>query len=65
MLDIYPQQVVRAGIQDVWQHRPVSLEVCARFLRGKEIISTVNYILEQALRWHVTSVNLKSSPIPE
>src|SRR5439155_12644265 len=24
MLDIYPQQVVRAGIQDVWQHRPVS-----------------------------------------
>jgi hypothetical protein len=25
----------------------------------------VNYILEQALRWHVTSVNLKSSPIPE
>jgi len=24
----------------------------------------LNYILEQALRWHVTSVNLKSSPIP-
>jgi hypothetical protein len=25
----------------------------------------VNYILDQALRWHVTSVNLKSSPIPD
>jgi len=24
----------------------------------------VNYILEHALRWHVTSVNLQSSPIP-
>ncbi len=24
----------------------------------------MNYILEHALRWHVTSVNLKSSPIP-
>jgi hypothetical protein len=28
MLDIYPQQVVRTGIQDVWQHAPVSLETC-------------------------------------
>ena len=28
MLDVYPQQVVRAGIQDVWQSGLVSLEVC-------------------------------------
>ena len=28
MLDIYPQQVVRAGIQDVWQPSPVSLAGC-------------------------------------
>jgi len=28
MLEIYPQQIVRAGIQDVWQRKPVSLEVC-------------------------------------
>jgi hypothetical protein len=28
MLDVYPQQVVRSGIRDVWQKRPVSLEVC-------------------------------------
>ena len=26
MLEVYPQQLVRAGIQDVWQRRPVSLE---------------------------------------
>jgi len=65
MLDIYPQQVVRAGIQDVWQHRPVSLEVCGTVSEWKRDHFDVNYILEQALRWHVTSVNLKSSPIPE
>jgi hypothetical protein len=64
MLDIYPQQVVRAGIQDVWQRSPVSLETCGVpgwwFKQGWD----VNYILGQALRWHVTSVNVKSSRIP-
>jgi hypothetical protein len=65
MLDIYPQQVVRAGIQDVWQKRPVSLEVCGTVSEWKRDHFDVNYILDQALRWHVTSVNLKSSPIPD
>lgn len=65
MLDIYPQQVVRAGIQDVWQKRPVSLEVCGTVSEWKRDHFDLNYILQQALRWHVTSVNLKSSPIPD
>jgi len=65
MLDVYPQQVVRSGIQDVWQKRPVSLEVCGTVSEWKRDHFDLNYILEQALRWHVTSVNLKSSPIPD
>lgn len=64
MLDVYPQQVIRSGIQDVWQKRPVSLEVCGTVSEWKRDHFDLNYILEQALRWHVTSVNLKSSPIP-
>jgi hypothetical protein len=64
MLDIYPQQVVRAGIQDVWQRSPVSLETCGVpgwwFKQGWD----VNYILGQALRWHITSLNVKSSRLP-
>lgn len=65
MLDVYPQQVVRSGVQDVWQQRPVSLEVCGTVSEWKKDHFDLNYILEQALRWHVTSVNLKSSPIPD
>jgi Domain of unknown function (DUF4832)/Beta-galactosidase len=65
MLDVYPQQVVRSGIQDVWQKHPVSLEVCGTVSEWKRDHFDLNYILEQALRWHVTSVNLKSSPIPD
>ena len=65
MLDQYPEEVARTGIQDVWKQRPVSLETCgtpATWLRDGY---DVNYILAQALRWHVTSVNVKSSPIPK
>lgn len=64
MLDFYPLQVVRAGIQNVWQRSPVSLETCGVpghwFKQGWD----VDYILNQALRWHVSTVNVKSSPIP-
>lgn len=64
MLDFYPIQIVRAGIQDAWQRSPVSLESCGVpggwFKQGWDI----DYILAQALRWHVTSVNIKSSAIP-
>jgi len=64
MLTVYPQQVVRSGIQDVWQRSPVSLETCwvpAYWLKQGW---NVDYILNQALRWHVSSVNIKSSVIP-
>src|SRR5258705_10599275 len=64
MLEIYPQQVVRAGIQDIWLRKPVSLEVCFTVAGWKEKGYDLNHILDQALRWHVSSVNIKSGPIP-
>ena len=64
MLDIYPQQIVRAGIQNVWQRSPVSLEACGVPGGWKQSGYDLDYILAQALRWHVSSVNIKSSAIP-
>lgn len=65
MLGVYPQQIVRAGIENAWQRSPVSLEACgvpgSWLKRGYD----VDYILNQALRWHVSYVNIKSSAIPE
>ena len=43
----------------------MSLEVCGTVSEWKRDHFDLNYILDQALRWHVTSVNLKSSPIPD
>jgi hypothetical protein len=64
MFDIYPQQIARTGIQDVWETAPVSMETCgvpeSWFRHGWD----VKYILSEALRWHVSTVNVKSSAIP-
>jgi Domain of unknown function (DUF4832) len=64
MLDVYPQQVVRAGIGDVWQRHPVALETCWVPGYWKEQGWDVDEILDQALRWHVSVLNVKSSAIP-
>ncbi len=64
MLDFYPEQMVRAGIQDSWKQSPVSLETCGVPGSWKKQGWDVNYILAESLRWHVTSMNVKSSAIP-
>jgi hypothetical protein len=64
MLEIYPQQIVRTGTQDVWQRSPVSLETCYTVAGWKERGYDVDYIIEQGLRWHVSTANIKSAPIP-
>jgi hypothetical protein len=64
MFDLYPEQIVRASVQDAWKHGPVSLETCWVPGGWKQNGWDLDYIIAQALRWHVTSVNIKSSAIP-
>ena len=64
MLDLYPQQVMKAHAEDVWQRSPVSLETCGTPLSWKEWGFTLPPIFDQALRWHATSINIKSTAIP-
>jgi hypothetical protein len=64
MLDFYPEQIARTGIQDVWKRSPVSMETCGVPGSWNKQGWDVHYILNEALRWHVTSLNVKSSAIP-
>ncbi len=64
MLDFYPQQVVKAHVEESWKRSPVSLETCATPLAWKDWGFDLSYIFDQALRWHATSINIKSSQIP-
>lgn len=65
MLDIYPEQIARGGLEDVWRRSPVSLEVCGTPGAWKKWGFDLGPIFEQALRWHATTINLKSTKIPD
>lgn len=65
MLDSYPEQIARTGIADVWRTAPVSMETCGVPESWRRDGFDVDYIISEALRWHVTTVNLKSSAIPD
>lgn len=65
MLDAYPQQIINCGVQDAWQRAPVSFEVCWVMQHWKEQGWDVDYIIEQSLKWHISSFNAKSSAVPE
>ncbi|RED54472.1 DUF4832 domain-containing protein [Cohnella phaseoli] len=65
MHDYYPQQLIRSGMQDAWQKAPVSLEVCWVIQHWKDKGWDVDYIIDQSLKWHISSFNAKSSPVPK
>jgi hypothetical protein len=65
MFDYYPQGIVNFGMQDAWKKAPVSFEVCWVMQTWKNKGWDVDYIIDQSLKWHISSFNAKSSPVPE
>ena len=68
MLDVYPLDIIKSGMKDAWKKAPVVMEICGTFMswleREKYDDRTVKYSFDQALKWHVSSFNAKSSPVP-
>ncbi len=64
MLDLYPQQLASGNLQEVWRTAPVALETCGVPESWKRWNFSLTPILDQALRWHVSTINVKSSHIP-
>jgi hypothetical protein len=65
MNDYYPQAIIQFGMQDAWKKAPVTLEVCWVMQHWKDMGWDVDYIIDQSLKWHISSFNAKSSPVPE
>lgn len=69
MLDVYPQDIVKSGMSEAWKKAPICMEICGTFLswlqKQQYDKETVDYIFKQALKWHVSTFNAKSSPVPE
>ena len=65
MQDYYPQAIVNFGVADAWQKAPVTLEVCWVMQHWKNKGWDVDYIIDQSLKWHISSFNGKSSAVPD
>jgi len=65
MSDYYPQTIVRTGMKDAWKTAPVSLESCYTMNRWLADGYDIDYIIDQSLKWHISSFNNKSSPVPD
>jgi Domain of unknown function (DUF4832)/Beta-galactosidase len=69
MTDIYPKDIVMSGMGEAWKKAPVTMEICYTFLQWLEKLKydekTVNYIFGEALKWHISSFNAKSSGVPK
>jgi hypothetical protein len=69
MTDIYPKDIIKSGMSEVWKKSPVTMEICWTFLHWLDSLKydekTVNYIFGEALKWHISSFNAKSSEVPQ
>ena len=65
MNDYYPQAIINFGVKDAWKKAPVTLEVCWVMQHWKDMGWDVDYIIDESLKWHISSFNAKSSPVPK
>ncbi len=69
MYDYYPRAIVNDGMSDAWKTAPVTFEICGTCGYWKKnegyTKKDVQYIIDQSLKWHISSFNAKSAPVPE
>lgn len=65
MYDAYPREVFQAGVQDAWRRAPVVFETCWTVPHWKNEGWDLDWILEQALKYHPTIFMPKSVFIPD
>jgi len=65
MLDFYPENIENFEMGDAWRDAPVVFEACWHmndwYLQGWDI----DYIIDESLKWHISSYNSKGTTVPE
>ena len=69
MTDAYHKDIILSGMTDAWKKAPVTMEICWTFLHWLQVFKydeqVVEWIFNEGLKWHLSSFNAKSSPVPE
>jgi len=76
MYDRYPQWIIKNGMKDAWKKAPLSFEICGslnswkakkdscQYCQGYKT-DDVNYIIDETLKWHMSSFNAKFTSVPD
>jgi len=64
MRDRYQQNLDAAGANDVWKRSPVAFESCWVMQHWADEGWDIEFVFNEALRWHCSVFNNKSSPVP-
>jgi hypothetical protein len=66
MHDYYPRAIEKGmQAQDAWKRAPIAFEACWTMKHWKEQGWDIDYIIDQSLKWNISTFNNKSSPVPE
>ena len=64
MIDYYPEKLIQLHLTDLWKTAPVSMESCWVMQTWLDRGWDIDYILDKAIQWHVSTFNNKSSAVP-
>jgi hypothetical protein len=64
MNDAYQQEIDAAGAGEAWKQAPVVFEACWTMQHWADEGWDIEFVFSEALRWHCSVFNNKSSPIP-
>ena len=64
MRDRYQQNLDAAAANDAWKHAPVAFESCGVMQTWADSGYDLEFIFNEALRWHCSILNNKSSAVP-
>ncbi len=64
MVNYYPLMFPLLG-DELWKKAPVAFESCWVIKHWLDMGWDIDYIIEQSLKWHITSLNPKSVAMPE
>ena len=65
MMRFYPYGMANNDLADAWKTAPLSFEACWVMEQWRRNEWDVDYIIEQSLKWHMSSFNNKSCFVPD
>lgn len=64
MLDFYPQNIQNFNMDTAWKDAPVVFEACWHMNDWYRQGWDIDYIIDESLKWHISSYNSKATTVP-